>query len=110
MAILQLTEANSGQVVDLALGQVLELRLPENATTGFRWQVRSEPGPGCTIQQDTTESPPGPPIAGEGGTHVWRLEGVQVGTCQFSLAYVRPWETGRAPASTFELRINVKRE
>ncbi len=32
-------QSASGQTLDLPVGQVIELRLAENPTTGFRWTV-----------------------------------------------------------------------
>ena len=36
-----LTEASNGAAVEIRNGDAIEVMLPENATTGFRWQVVS---------------------------------------------------------------------
>ena len=37
--VVTLTEANNGQAIELRQGDAVDLRLHENPTTGFRWQV-----------------------------------------------------------------------
>jgi inhibitor of cysteine peptidase len=106
-----ISESFDGKTVDLAVGQVIELRLKENPTTGFRWQLRHDGTPACRITEDfiepaTTERAP---VPGRGGTHVWRIEGVQAGTCDMALTYARNWEASRPPAMTFEVHVHVTR-
>ena len=38
-------ESADGTTIALRVGDVLELRLPENASTGYRWQVRENAAP-----------------------------------------------------------------
>ncbi len=104
-----ITETDNGKMVDLTVGHMIELRLKENPTTGFRWQVGRDGAPACRIVADFIEPPTGvnPPMPGQGGTHVWRIEGVQAGTCEMTLAYARGWETDRPPAMTFHMNIHV---
>jgi inhibitor of cysteine peptidase len=109
MAMEAISEAHDGKTVDLGVGQVIELRLKENPTTGFRWEVRRDGAPACRITADFLEpaAKDGLPVPGRGGTHVWRIEGVQVGVCDLSLAYARSWEAARPPATTFGVHIHV---
>ena len=104
-----ISESYNGKMVDLAVGHMIELRLKENPTAGFRWQVGRDGAPACRIVADFIEPAikDGPPMPGQGGTHVWRIEGVQAGTCEVMLAYARGWETDRAPAMTFDMNIHV---
>lgn len=104
-----ISESDDGKTVDLAVGQVIELRLKENPTAGFRWQIRRDGAPACRISEDFVEPAPkdNPPVPGQGGTHVWRIEGVQAGACNMALTYARGWEADRPPATTFRLHIQV---
>ncbi|MCW3474146.1 protease inhibitor I42 family protein [Limobrevibacterium gyesilva] len=105
--MLTIAEAASGQTVDLPVGQVIELRLQENPTTGFRWHFEKRGEPVCKLADDFLERPEGATVPGQGGTHVWRIEGVQPGTCDMALAYTRAWDPGSKPAATFSVRIRV---
>jgi inhibitor of cysteine peptidase len=105
--MLAIDEAQTGQTVDLAVGQVIELRLKENPTTGFQWQVRRDGAPNCRVVTDSREPGAATPLPGKGGTHIWRIEGARVGICEMELAYIRPWESDRPPGTTFTVRIRV---
>lgn len=108
--MLEIGEAASGQTIDLPVGQVMELRLKENPTTGYRWRINQDGSPSCRIS-DAPSQPaiPGmPSMPGAGSTHVWRIEGAQVGLCSIEMQYIRPWETDRPPAMTFGVRIRVQ--
>ena len=107
--MLEIAEALIGQTVQVSVGQVAELRLKENPTTGYRWQVRRNGEPACRIREDFLEAPPQtlPAQPGQGGTHVWRIEGVKVGICDLALDYVRAWESDQKPAQSFDVRIRV---
>jgi inhibitor of cysteine peptidase len=100
--------------VDLRVGQVLEIRLPENPTTGYRWQVVRLGEPACTLRDDSFELPGGgaspeeparPGRPGRPGTHHWRIEAVQPGTGEIELASRRAW--GDQPAAK-EFRLTAR--
>jgi inhibitor of cysteine peptidase len=101
-----LDEAAAGRTVDLRVGQMIELRLKENPTTGFTWRVRQAAAPVCRVADGSfVAASPGAP--GRSGVRVWRIEGVAVGLCTLAFAYARPWETGTPPASTYTLTVRV---
>jgi inhibitor of cysteine peptidase len=105
--MLTIDQSYDGRSVDLAVGQAIELRLPENPTTGFSWAVQTDGGPACSV----AEGPPAPAgaLPGQGREHAWEIRGVQAGTCRIGLAYRRPWETGAPPAQEFHVGIRVSR-
>ena len=102
--MLHLDENSNGATVDLTVGEVLEIQLAENPTTGFRWQVQADGEPVCQPVDDRFESPGGPP--GRGGTHVWHFRACRTGTGQIDMVYRRSWET--AAAKTFTLHVRVQ--
>jgi len=109
--MLEINETAAGQTIDLPVGQVMELRLGENPTAGYRWQFDQDGGPSCRITEapspPLSASPSPPPMPGAGTTHGWRIEGIAAGLCVIEMRYVRPWETSRPPAMTFGVRIRV---
>ena len=66
-------QSYSGQTLDLPFGQVMELRLAENPTTGYRWTFLANGEPSCVVLSDHFERPTGPP--GQGGEHTWQIKG-----------------------------------
>ncbi|MSP00350.1 MAG: peptidase inhibitor I42 [Acetobacteraceae bacterium] len=107
--MLAIDEAFAGQTVSIPVGQVIELRLKENPTTGFRWLFRQDGAPACRIKEDFLETAgeTPPPRPGQGATHVWRIEAVKAGVCDLALTLGRPWESSLPPAGQFDVRINV---
>jgi inhibitor of cysteine peptidase len=98
-------QSQAGQSVDLPLGQVVELRLKENPTTGFSWSFTANGAPNCAVLGDSFTGGSGQP--GQGGEHAWRIKAVRAGPCMIALVYRRPFEQGTAPAQSFEIRIEV---
>jgi inhibitor of cysteine peptidase len=99
-------EASAGQTVDLAVGQTIELRLKENPTTGYRWQLRQDGAPACRIVADFAV-PDDAAVPGRGGLHVWRIEGVRAGDGRVSLAAQRAWEATPQSTASFSVDIRV---
>jgi inhibitor of cysteine peptidase len=84
---------------------MIELRLPENPTTGFRWQLMENAGAVCGVTSDEFEAPPGAP--GAGGQHSWLIEATRPGDCVFELRYRRRWGEPPEPEQTFRVHIFV---
>ncbi len=103
--MLHIDENFFNQTVHLPIGQVIELRLKENPTTGFRWSFATDGRPSCAVIGDGFEQQKGPP--GAGGDHAWRIEAVRAGTCHLELLYRRPYEPDAPPARTFVLDVQV---
>jgi inhibitor of cysteine peptidase len=99
-------QSYAGQTVDLPVGQVMELRLPENPTTGFRWVFIDTGGPACAVSGDSFR-PPTSKALGAGGEHNWEIRGVRPGLCELSLAYRRSFGS-EPPARSFTLKVQVK--
>ncbi len=99
-------DASNGQEREFALGQTFEICLPENPTTGYRWQLDSAAAPIVALESDRFEPPDGPP--GQGGRHHWQFRATQVGAAAIELAYRRAWANDGPPAKTFTLRIRVR--
>lgn len=100
---MELTRSDAGTEHPLGVGQEAVLRLPENRTTGYRWEV-SAPG-GVHVEDGGFEpAPSGAP--GAGGTRTFRLRPIAPGTHAVAVGLRRSWESGGpAPGDlTFTLR------
>ncbi len=95
----------NGREITLAEGETLQISLPENPTTGFRWSIESSGEPACSLIDSSFEPAGGPP--GAGGHHRWRFAAVRSGQARIALAYGRPWAHGQAPARTFSVTVRV---
>ena len=94
----------AGRTLDLPVGQVMELRLAENPTTGYRWDFVTDGAPVCVVVADRFEPPAGPP--GSGGAHSWQIKGTAAGECDIAMHYRRSFEPA-SPAKSFALHVRV---
>ncbi|MET8975729.1 protease inhibitor I42 family protein [Streptomyces sp. NPDC004539] len=91
--------------VSVRAGDDLVVELPENATTGFRWEVTSLDGLELTGDDHT----PAPTVTvGAGGTRVLRLRAEKAGEGRLELVYRRPWEAEGERAGEYALRVTVE--
>lgn len=104
MVDLVLTEADAGRTVEVAPGQAVQLRLPENPTTGYRWVLTMTPADCLAIASDgfERESAAAP---GAGGVRVLDIKAVTAPECGLALAYRRPWEKEAPAASELAFRF-----
>ena len=96
-----------GRTLNLRVGDGVKLSLPENPTTGYRWEFLAKAEPVCVIVSDAYVSGAEGGI-GSGGSHIWVFRAVDRGTGDVSLVYRRPWEKDVAPAQTFRMTVVVK--
>ncbi len=104
MAI-ELTEQNEGGEVRAQVGDSIDIRLPENATTGYRWEPdRLDPH---ILQLETSEGeyPSGPP--GSGGMAHFKIKVLAAGRATLSFKYWRRWEGEAGIIKRFTVKVNV---
>ena len=98
----ELDEQADDKDVALAVGEELTLTLPENPTTGYRWDVEKKGGPACELVSEEFVPPPGK-AAGAGGHRRWRFRGAKEGQGDVMLTYGRFGQAGK----TFTLHVSV---
>ena len=99
-------EGDNGQTVTMGVGDVLQVMLPENQSTGYLWAVvtndeavlRPSEQPAYDVDSDAE---------GSGGTKTFLFEAAGVGTSVLRLVNARQQETAVEPAATFELTVQV---
>ncbi len=101
-------ETGNNSTIDLALGETLEICLPETPTTGYRWQVIAAGSPVCAIASDAFTTPSSP-VPGGAGEHCWNVTAVRAGECDIELQQRRRWEAAGEPARLFTLHVRVGR-
>jgi inhibitor of cysteine peptidase len=108
---LRLTEADSGRSLVLRHGDEVEVRLRENASTGFVWAEQADGAPGLKALGRDTDYPdarypnvrPGAP-----GEAIFRYRADVPGEAKLSLRYARPWEKDAPPAQRFSARFDIR--
>ena len=104
---IQLTEADAGRLVELRVGDILEVTLPGNPTTGFQWEV-SEINSAILEPIGEPKFEPSSNAVGSGGNVTLRFETVGTGQTELKLIHHRPFEENVPPIQTFEVTITVR--
>jgi inhibitor of cysteine peptidase len=96
--------------VTLQSGDILEVSLSENASTGHQWiipqEVRTKLTPVLREREETLEGPAGPP--GSPGVRHLYFDAAAPGTAKLEIHYRRSWEGDKLPARKFTLRVMVR--
>lgn len=102
--MVHIDENHPGGQVELGLGDELELVLPENRTTGYRWHPGLDEAGVLELVEEAFVPPEGQ--VGSGGHHRWLFRAARPGAGTVELAYRRPWET--AVGRRFAVDVVVK--
>lgn len=105
-SMLLLLEKDNDQTVDIALGEAARIRLPENATTGYRWSIEhydDEFIEALTIEPRYLEK-----AAGSGGEVAFIFQPKKMGLGEIVLKHWRPWEGESSVIARYRVRLNVK--
>jgi inhibitor of cysteine peptidase len=104
------TEADNGINISLKNGDTFYLRLKENPTTGYSWQLNLSQGLNNVSEK---YYPPEPskesqqPLVGAGGVHIWEIKVMTEGSQQVKGTYKRLWENTTGTEDSFTLNVVV---
>ena len=103
------TEAGNGTSISLENEETLYLRLQENPTTGYSWELNLSQG--LSLVSDEyypPESEEGEePLVGAGGVHLWEIKADSEGNQQVMAIYKRSWENETGTEDRFTLSVEV---
>lgn len=105
-----ITEVDNGTSISLENGSTFYLKLKENPTTGYSWELNLSQGlNNISGEYYPPEQPEGikEPLVGAGGVHLWEIKTVSKGSQQVTGIYKRPWEKLTGEEEKFILNINV---
>jgi inhibitor of cysteine peptidase len=104
-----ITEANNGTTINLENEETFYLRLKENPTTGYSWQLNLSQG--LSLISDEyypPESKEGErPLVGAGGVHLWEIKAAAEGSQQVTGIYKQSWENETGTEDNFTLNVEV---
>ncbi|MCP4249913.1 MAG: protease inhibitor I42 family protein [bacterium] len=115
-AAAELTDADDGGTVALAVSARMTISLASNPTTGFEWGLAEfdEAVLEHTGQDYIEDDPPpgGWPEgwSGVGGTDVWEFTARAAGETTLRLEYRRDWEDEEVADDSFEVTVTVTAE
>jgi inhibitor of cysteine peptidase len=96
-----------GTTITLAVGDVLEVALPANPTTGFTWEVTAVDGAILSAAGDYVFVADSTAVVGSGGTMTFSFDVLAPGTTTLEMVYHRTFES-EPPADTFTVTVTVE--
>ena len=103
---MELSESDFGSTRELGAGEALLLRLPENPTTGYRWQVAQTGDGELELVEDRFESAAGPKAAvGAAGERLLRFVGKRAGRVELTARQGRAWEAATAAGKSLSVVV-----
>lgn len=106
MSELALTERETNQSFDLHVGSPVVIRLPENPTTGYRWNIDQLDDSIVSVEGSEFSQNPGSGVGG-GGLRTIRLRPTGVGITRLALKNKRPWEADASAVGQFEVTLRI---
>lgn len=104
METLILTDADAGKTIRTTIPAEIVVRLPENPTTGFRWDVDDiDPGTPGLVESTSESGTSGQ--AGAARTRVMRFELHAPGELHLQLKEWRPWEGDASVRQRYRVEI-----
>jgi len=101
-----LVEADNNRTIDIPVGETVEVTLPENATTGYRWAVESYDSE--HIEALGSEPRYTAKGVGSGGEVMFHFRGKKAGSGGIALKQWRAWEGDSSVIGRFRVELNVR--
>jgi inhibitor of cysteine peptidase len=103
---LDVGEGDDGRRLSARVGDTIEVRLRENPSTGYRWEVDRLDEKLLRLLEKTTSGPT-TPMPGAGGGAIFRFAVVGTGSGALSLKLWRPWEGDPSIVQRLAVRIDA---
>jgi inhibitor of cysteine peptidase len=87
------TYTDSGQAIDIGVGQQFVIALGSNPTTGYGWQESYDESM-LRLVEKTYEEETEEDVVGAGGIEYFRFRTLEAGETEITLVYKQPWEGG----------------
>jgi inhibitor of cysteine peptidase len=89
--------------VRVAIAQEVQIEVDENPSTGYRWELHTEPPDGVEILNSSFQRQSD--RVGAVGLRLWTIRLRRVGEVQLRAELRRSWEAGNAPVETVSLAL-----
>jgi len=101
------TDADNGKAVEIKMGDVLEVRLSSNPSTGYAWYLQKQSTPllKLTGQSQTQSTQPG---VGRPVVQVFEFAPRATGSGVLLLHYVRSWLNPDPNEEQFSLHVTIE--
>ncbi len=107
MSDIHIAQGDHGKTVKAHRGDVIEIRLDENLTTGYGWETAELDRSVLEPLDSGYEEKPGS-LLGRGGVRTFRFKAGSPGSAPLRLRLRRPWEPADAAIEHFEVTVKVR--
>ncbi len=106
--IIRLKPSDSGKSVDAQVGDIIEISLKDNPSTGYQWAI--EQGEEQSVEMQSTETPraDSAETMGAGGQRIFSFTLKKPGRLTVRLKRWRAWEGDSSVVERFDITLNVK--
>ncbi len=106
MSAIVILDNDRGKTFTTQVGDMITIRLAENPTTGYRWDIGAVDKL-IEFQGADYQTTPRPSI-GSGGTRIFHFKAKAVGTAQIQLKLRRSWEPEDKAIEQFTVNIRIQ--
>ncbi len=103
-----LTAKDDGATADVTVGDLLQVSLAGNPTTGYTWEAAPAPDAAVLAQLGDAQFAPESNLDGAPGTMTLMFKAIGAGKTTLTLVYHQPWDQTTAPAKTFTVDVTVE--
>jgi predicted secreted protein len=101
-------EPMNNQTVDVNSGDLVDVTMPENLSSGYSWWIHSSNSQGALVEfQGRTNEPSPSGAPGSTGTAAFHFVTFAKGKMTITFFYLHPWESNQPPAKSTTITINV---
>ena len=101
-----ISREDNNKKIKLEVGEELELNLPENPSTGYRWEIQGADDPRLLLQHTEFQAGPGKAIGHE-GLRSWIFKAKKAGEVKLRLNHWRPWLKEKSLLESFEIYVEI---
>lgn len=107
MSEIVILDSDRGKTFEAHVGDLIAIRLAENPTTGYLWEISGFDNQLVEFQGSDYSVAPRTSIGG-GGTRIFRFRAKSTGTGQIQLRRRRSWESETRAIEQFTVNIQVQ--
>lgn len=107
MSEIIILDSDHGKTVAAHVGDIIAIRLAENPTTGYRWEISAVDNQLIEFQGTDYQVEPGVGV-GPGGTRTFHLKAKAMGTVLLQLKLRRSWEPEDKAIEQFTVNIQIQ--
>jgi len=107
MSEIVILDSDQGKTFEVQAGDLIAIRLPENPTTGYRWEISGVDNQLVEFPGSDYSVAPGSGTGG-GGTRTFHFRAKSTGTAQIQLRRRRSWEPETRGIEQFTVNIQVQ--